>query len=72
MKYLSQWRHVKPALTGGQIAGLGLGEGPQVGRMLEKILRLRLEGRIRTRNDEVDLVRRETERVRKAAAHRPC
>lgn len=58
LKYISDWTHVRPALTGGQIVDLGVGEGPQVGRMLEAILKLKLSGRLHTRADEVDYVRR--------------
>lgn len=60
--YIGLWRHVKPSLTGGEIARMGLGEGPQVGRMLDGLLRLRLDGKIKTRDDEVAAVRRLTAR----------
>lgn len=64
--YLGQWRHVKSALTGGEIAALGLGQGPRVGKMLKRLLKLRLEGKIRTRDDEVAVVKREIARASKA------
>jgi tRNA nucleotidyltransferase (CCA-adding enzyme) len=56
-RYLSQWRHVAPDLTGGEIASLGIGEGPLVGKMLDEILRLKLEGKIKTRADELNFLR---------------
>jgi tRNA nucleotidyltransferase (CCA-adding enzyme) len=52
-RYLRHWRHVRPRLTGGEIASMGVGEGPEVGRILDRLLRLRLEGKVRTRSDEL-------------------
>jgi len=58
LTYLNDWMHVRPVLTGGQIVGLGVARGPQVGRIIESILKLRLSGKLRTRADEVAYVRR--------------
>lgn len=55
-KYLADWRHVGPRLTGGEIAAMGFGEGPHVGVLLERILKLRLQGRLKTRADEIAYV----------------
>jgi tRNA nucleotidyltransferase (CCA-adding enzyme) len=57
LKYIGDWMHMRPALTGGQLVDLGVAKGPQVGRMLETILRLKLSGKIHTRTDEVEYVR---------------
>jgi tRNA nucleotidyltransferase (CCA-adding enzyme) len=57
-KYLSGWRHVAPHLSGGEIASLGVGEGPLVGKILDDIVRLRLEGKIKTRADELTYIRK--------------
>jgi tRNA nucleotidyltransferase (CCA-adding enzyme) len=57
LKYVGDWVHVRPALTGGQIVDLGVAKGPRVGAMLEAILRLKLSGKIRTKADEVDYVK---------------
>jgi tRNA nucleotidyltransferase (CCA-adding enzyme) len=57
INYVSDWMHVRPALTGGQIVDLGVPTGPKVGRMLEAILKLKLSGKLRTRADEVNYVR---------------
>ena len=62
--YLKTWRHVVPSVTGGEIASMGIGEGPLVGKILSDILRLRLAGRLSTRNDELAYVR---ERIRQHA-----
>jgi hypothetical protein len=66
--YLGEWRHVKPTLTGGEISAAGLGQGPQVGRLLRRLLRLRLEGRVKTVGDEVAQVEREVAARRRGSA----
>jgi len=58
LTYLTDWMHIRPALTGGQIVDLGVARGPRVGRMLEAILRLKISGKLRTKADELDYVRR--------------
>ena len=56
--YLTDLRHVKTALRGGDLLALGVPEGPMVGELLEKVLMARLEGLLSTREDEESLVRR--------------
>jgi tRNA nucleotidyltransferase (CCA-adding enzyme) len=62
-RYLRTWRYVAPRLTGGEIASLGPGPGPHVGRILDGIVKLRLEGSIKTRKDELAYARRQTARL---------
>lgn len=57
-RYLSEWRHVKPRVTGGEIAAMGAGPGPHIRKLLDRILRLRLDGRLPTRADELEYVKR--------------
>ena len=56
--YLRELRHVKPVLNGDDLLGMGVPEGPEVGRLLDKILEARLEGLLSTRDDEENLARR--------------
>jgi len=58
IRYLAAWRHVKPSLTGKDLAALGLAEGPAVGALLADIVRLKLAGQLRTRAAEIAYVRR--------------
>jgi hypothetical protein len=58
LRYLTDWIHVRPELTGGQIIDLGIARGPAVGRMLEAILKMKLSGKLRTMADEVAYVKR--------------
>ncbi len=56
LDYLSDWRAVRPALTGDRVMELGVPRGPRVGKMLETLLRLRLSGKLKTRADEIEYV----------------
>ena len=56
-RYLQEWRHVRPRLTGRDLIQLGVPQGPQVGSLLELLRDARLDGRASTRQDEVELVR---------------
>jgi tRNA nucleotidyltransferase (CCA-adding enzyme) len=58
-RFVTDWRHVEPVLTGADIVKLGIRQGPAVGRMLDKILELKLLGRLPTRRSEVAFVKRE-------------
>ena len=57
LDYLRSWRHVRPELTGDDLLALGASPGPEVGAALRRLRAARLDGRIATRADEVELVR---------------
>ena len=54
--YLSDLRHVEPALDGNDLLGLGVPQGPVVGELLNKLLDARLDGLIATEEEERALV----------------
>ena len=56
--YLKTWRYVKPSLNGRQVRDLGFEEGPRVGRMLERLLELKLQGKVVSPEDEIAYVRK--------------
>lgn len=56
-RYVNELRYVKPLLNGDDLLLLGIPEGPMIGEALEMLRLARLEGRARTRRDEVALVR---------------
>jgi hypothetical protein len=56
--------HVKPQLTGGEIAAMGAGQGPIVGHILDRLLKLKLEGKLPTRGAEVAYVATQLRGVR--------
>ncbi len=57
--YLAHWRHIRPLLRGGDVVALGLSAGPAVGEMLSALRAARLRGQVETREDEIELVKRE-------------
>ena len=61
LRYLNEWRHVKPRLNGRDLARLGVLEGPRVGLLLERLRDARIEGEISTREEEEAFVRRVAE-----------
>ena len=58
LRYLNEWRHVKPRLNGRDLARLGIPQGPRVGLLLERLRDARIEGEISTKEEEEAFVRR--------------
>jgi tRNA nucleotidyltransferase (CCA-adding enzyme) len=56
--YLDRLHCVKTSLGGNELLKLGVGEGPQVGVVLKKLLAARLDGTVLSKSDEVKLARR--------------
>jgi tRNA nucleotidyltransferase (CCA-adding enzyme) len=57
-RYLEYWRYVKPALDGRALQRLGVPRGPLVGEAVRMLRTARLDGRVRTREQEVAAVHR--------------
>jgi tRNA nucleotidyltransferase (CCA-adding enzyme) len=51
-------RHVNPTLTGEDLLKLGVPKGPKVKEVLQKLREARLDGKIDSRKDEEDMVRK--------------
>jgi tRNA nucleotidyltransferase (CCA-adding enzyme) len=58
-RYLTAWRHIRPDLTGDDLKRLGVPQGPQIGRLLARVLAAKLDGEAPTREAEEALVRRD-------------
>ncbi len=56
--FLRRWRDVKPALDGNDLRRLGVAPGPQMGKLLQRLRSARLDGVVRGRKDEEEMVRR--------------
>jgi tRNA nucleotidyltransferase (CCA-adding enzyme) len=56
MRFLREWRHVRPFLGGRALKRLGVPEGPDLGALLRRLRAARLDGLTRSREDEVALV----------------
>jgi len=57
-RYLAEWRYVKSALDGHDLARLGVAQGPRMGQLLKSLRNARLDGQVRSREDEESWVRR--------------
>ena len=57
-RYLEHWRYVKPLLDGRTLQRLGVPRGPLVGEAVRLLRAARLDGRVRTREQELATVRR--------------
>jgi hypothetical protein len=55
--YLEKLRNVKPLLNGSSLSELGIKNGPETGRILQELVKARLDGKTRTVQDEIRLVR---------------
>ena len=45
-RYMAEWRHVRPTLTGDDLRALGLPPGPLYTRILDALLAARLDGEV--------------------------
>ncbi|HUV91411.1 MAG TPA: CBS domain-containing protein [Anaerolineae bacterium] len=57
-RYQSEWRRVETALTGDDLRAMGLKPGPLFRELLGALREARLDGRVRTREEEVGMVER--------------
>jgi tRNA nucleotidyltransferase (CCA-adding enzyme) len=56
-KYLSNWRAIRPQLSGQELLRMGVPPGPQVGELLRQLRNGRVDGRLRSRRAELAHVR---------------
>jgi tRNA nucleotidyltransferase (CCA-adding enzyme) len=56
-QYLTTWRHVRPCLTGDDLKRFGIPQGPEIGRLLTRLLAVKLDGQAPTREAEEALIR---------------
>lgn len=67
-RYLDEWRHVKPLMSGADLQTLGVPAGPQIERGLQLIRAARLDGWASDRGDEEALARRFAKSIRDSRA----
>lgn len=56
--YAGRWRHVRTSLDGRALQDMGIAPGPKVGDMLSRLREAKLDGLVKTREDEVRMVER--------------
>lgn len=62
--YLEQLDNITIDLTGADLLKLGFSQGPQLGRLLDALLDARMDGKVKSRDDELAFVRANSEMVR--------
>jgi tRNA nucleotidyltransferase (CCA-adding enzyme) len=65
-RYLTQWRQVKPTITGHDLKARGLPPGPSYQNVLRKLRQAWLDGQISTPAEELELLERYLEAMEKA------
>ena len=55
-QYLSELRDMRPDLDGSDLVNMGVPHGPEVGRILRILRAAKLDGLVRTRDDECTMV----------------
>jgi tRNA nucleotidyltransferase (CCA-adding enzyme) len=58
LRYLRRWRYVKPALDGHALLALGAQPGPRLGEVLRRLKAAKLDGEVRSRQEEEKMARR--------------
>ncbi len=53
MRYLAEWRHIRPALTGNDLLRLGIPQGPVIKEVMAALLEARLDGKAPSREVEI-------------------
>jgi len=56
VNFLKKYRKIKPELTGEELKKLGLKEGRKIGELLELLRKERIEGKIKTKEEEKNLI----------------
>ena len=54
--YLDELRYIKPVLDGDDLIALGVPQGRHIGELLNDLLKARLDGHVKTRQDEIDFI----------------
>jgi tRNA nucleotidyltransferase (CCA-adding enzyme) len=54
--YLDKLRYIKPALTGNELKKMGISPGPDMKTVLRDLLNARLDGKIKSKDEEIALV----------------
>ena len=57
LDYLSTTRHIRPILRGDDLIALGVPEGPDIGDILRKLRAAKIDGKLKTKTDEIRMAR---------------
>ena len=57
VKYLNRLIAIKPAVNGLDLKSMGICEGVLCGKILNDVLMLKMDGRLKTRKDEIEYIK---------------
>ena len=57
IEYIDKIRFEKPEITGGDLIAAGIEEGPVIGQLIDIVRRARLDGQVKTKQEELDLAK---------------
>ena len=57
IEYIDKIRFERPEITGDDLIAAGIGEGPVVGQLIDIVRRARLDGQVKTKQEELDLAK---------------
>ncbi|RKZ15539.1 hypothetical protein DRQ17_06370 [bacterium] len=57
VKFFTVRERISPEISGGEMKKLGISPGPEMGKILEEIMVLRWQGRIKTKDDEIKFIK---------------
>jgi tRNA nucleotidyltransferase (CCA-adding enzyme) len=58
LRFLGEWRSLRPRLDGRALERLGVSQGPEMGALLSRLREARLDGCVGTREEEISLAKR--------------
>ncbi len=59
--FLERLRHVRPEISGSDLLGEGVPQGPDIGRLLRLVRRAKLDGKVTTKQEELEFAMRSRE-----------
>ncbi len=59
--FLEELRHINLALKGEDLIQLGIAEGPQMGKILQELFQAKLDGKVKSREEEINFVLKKKE-----------
>jgi len=57
VKFFTVRERISPEISGDEMIKLGISPGPEMGKILEEIMVLRWQGRIKTKDDEIKFIK---------------
>ncbi len=57
LKFLKEFRHIKPELSGNDLLSIGIKEGEKIGKILREIRKRKIKGELKNKEEEISFVK---------------